>query len=73
MYAGYVTLAYFWAAIADASYRALEEGTEEKAYYEGKIKTARFYYKRLLPKANSHKELMLSGAKNLMDLKIDEF
>ena len=73
MYAGYVTLAYFWAAIADASYRALEEGTEEKAYYEGKIKTARFYYKRLLPKANSHRELMLSGAKTLMDLKIEEF
>ena len=73
MYSGYVTLAYFWAAIADASYRALEEGTEEKAYYEGKIKTARFYYKRLLPKANSHRELMLSGAKTLMDLKIEEF
>jgi len=27
----------------------------------------------LLPKANSHRELMLSGAKTLMDLKIEEF
>ena len=73
MYSGYVTLAYFWAAIADASYRALEEGAKEKTYYRGKIKTARFYYKRLLPKANSHKEMMLNGAKTLMDLEIEEF
>lgn len=73
MYSGYVTLAYFWAAIADAAYTAIENGAEDKAYYESKIKTARFYYKRLLPRAKAHKEIMLSGAKNLMDLDADHF
>ena len=73
MYSGYVTLAYIWAAIADAAYRALEQGTDEKAYYQSKIKTARFYYKRILPRAKCHKEIMMSGARNLPDLDGDDF
>jgi len=73
MYSGYVTLAYFWAIMADAAYRAIEAGTEDKEYYESKIRTARFYYKRILPRAKAHKEIMLSGAKNLMDLDSDDF
>ncbi|NKB34417.1 MAG: acyl-CoA dehydrogenase [Pseudomonadales bacterium] len=73
MYSGYVTLAYFWAAMADASYRAIEAGAEDTAYYESKIKTARFYYKRILPRAKSHKEIMLSGARSLMELDSEDF
>ena len=73
MYSGYVTLAYFWAAMADAAYRAIEAGAEDKAYCESKIKTARFYFKRILPKAKAHKEIMLSGAKSVMELDSDDF
>ncbi|MDP6651655.1 MAG: acyl-CoA dehydrogenase C-terminal domain-containing protein, partial [Gammaproteobacteria bacterium] len=73
MYSGYVTVAYFWARIADAAYQALDEGIEDKAYYQGKIKTARFYYKKILPRAKYHKEAMRSGAKSLMDLDETEF
>ncbi len=73
MYAGYVTLAYFWATMADCAFQALKNGTEEKAFYESKIKIARFYYKRILPRCKSHKEIMLSGAKSLMELDADHF
>ncbi len=73
MYSGYVTLAYFWARFADAAYRTLNEGAEDKAYYQGKIKTARFYFKKILPRAKHHKEVMMSGAKSLMDLDVTEF
>ena len=73
MYAGYVTLAYFWATMADCALQALKNGAEEKAFYESKIKTARFYYKRILPRCKSHKEIMLSGAKSLMELDADHF
>lgn len=73
MYSGYVSLAYFWARIADAAYRKLDEGTDDPAYYQGKIKTARFYYKKLLPRAKMHKEVMLTGAKPLLDLAEEEF
>ena len=73
MYAGYVTLAYFWATMADCALQALKNGAEEKAFYESKIKIARFYYKRILPRCKSHKEIMLSGAKSLMELDADHF
>lgn len=73
MYSGYVTLAYFWALMADSAFQALKNGTEEKAFYESKIKTARFYFKRILPRSKAHKEIMLSGAKPLMELDADHF
>ncbi len=73
MYSGYVSLAYFWAKIADAAYKKLDEGTDDPDFYKGKIKTARFYYKKLLPRAKMHKEVMMTGGKTLLDLAEDEF
>lgn len=73
MYSGYVSLAYFWAKIADAAFKKLDEGSEDPVFYQGKIKTARFYYKKLLPRAKMHKEVMLSGAKTLLDIADEEF
>jgi hypothetical protein len=73
MYSGYVSMAYFWAAIADAAYRKLEEGTDDAEYFQGKIKTARFYFKKLLPRAKMHKEIMLTGGKTVFDLAEGEF
>ena len=73
MYSGYVSLAYFWAKIADAAYRKLDEGTDDPEYYKGKIKTARFYFKKLLPRAKMHKEVMMSGGKTVFDMVENEF
>ena len=68
MYSGYVTLAYFWAQMAVVALEKLKEGDEDKAFYEAKIHTARFYFERLLPRTLTHKETMLSGSDNLMEL-----
>ena len=38
-----------------------------------KLKTAQFYFQRLLPRTESHKLSMLSGADNLMSMDVDEF
>ena len=78
MYSGYVMLAYFWAAMADTAMQALEVGgdtlaAEEKVFYQSKIVSARFYFKRILPRSRSHKDIMLSGAKNLMNLDTEHF
>ena len=53
MYAGYVTLAYFWAQMAAVAHEKLEEGGDDKAFYEAKIHTAHFYFDRILPRAFS--------------------
>jgi hypothetical protein len=43
-------------------------GTGEKAFYQAKVHTARFYFERLLPRTLMHKESMLSGSDNLMEM-----
>lgn len=73
MYSGYITLAYFWALSADAAFTALKNGSSETDFYQSKIKTARFYFQRLLPRAKMHKLVMMSGASNLMDVEDQEF
>lgn len=68
MYSGYVTMAYFWAQMAVVALEKLKDGDADKAFYEAKIHTARFYFERLLPRTLTHKEAMLSGSDNLMEL-----
>ena len=68
MYSGYVTLAYFWARMAVLARQKIEQADGDVSFYESKILTARFYFDRLLPRTLGHKEALLSGADNLMDM-----
>ncbi len=42
-------------------------------FYKAKLQTARFYFKRMLPKARGHAESMLAGADSLMDMPEEAF
>ena len=66
MYSGYVTLAYFWARMAVIARQ--KAGGEDGDFYRAKLMTADFYFKRLLPRTQSLKQTMLSGADNLMQM-----
>ncbi len=70
---GYLCLAWCWAKIAAVAYAKLNQGTAEKAFYEAKLATARFYYARLLPRASAHLDALGAGAETLMDLPADQF
>ena len=70
MYSGYVTLAYFWAKAAKVS---LEKVDSEDGFYSAKLKTARFYYAKLLPRTHSLKESIKSGAHSMLDFEIEDF
>ena len=67
-YSGYVAFAYFFARMAAVASTKLAAGTSEKAFYEAKLKTARFYFKRLLPRTRGLVESMQAGADTLMSL-----
>lgn len=73
MFGGYVALAYTWARMAKAAQQQLAAGATEKAFYEAKIKTANFYFLRLLPRAQAHAESAKAGADVLMSLIADDF
>ncbi len=73
MYSGYVTLAYFWALMAKIAADKLAEGSSETGFYTAKLQTARFYFKRILPRTKSLVETMCSGTDSLMDMEVENF
>ncbi len=70
MYSGYVLLAFFWAQLHQ---EAENGGRFGQSFYNGKKKTCEFYFKRILPRAQTHVKTMLSGSDNLMQIEDDEF
>lgn len=73
MYSGYVTLAYFWAKMAKTAQDKLAQGSDDDAFYQAKIKTARFYFQRILPRAKGHAACVENGGLSMMELTEDEF
>ncbi|WP_445777830.1 acyl-CoA dehydrogenase C-terminal domain-containing protein [Shewanella sp.] len=73
MYAGYVTLAFFWAKMAKVAQDKLAAGTTEAAFYEAKIKTAQFYVQRMLPRAKGHAACIANGVDSMMALASEDF
>ncbi|TMM43325.1 acyl-CoA dehydrogenase C-terminal domain-containing protein [Colwellia ponticola] len=68
MYSGYVVMAYFWAQMAQSAYEKLAEGVENRDFYRAKIKTAEFYFERMLPRTKSLAKTMMADPKTLMQL-----
>ena len=72
-FSGYVTLAYLWAKMALVAQTALAEGTSETGFYDAKIKTAQFYFAKLLPRARTHVERIDSGVEPYMTMSVEQF
>ncbi len=60
-YSGYVTLAYIWAWTARTGLQKLQTAEGDAAFYQAKIQTAQFYYRRVLPRAQAHIEIIKGG------------
>lgn len=73
MYSGYAVFAYLWARMAKVALDKMVEGTTEEMFYNAKVQTARFYFKRMLPRTKGHAESMLAGADSLMDMPEEAF
>ena len=72
-FSGYVTLAYLWARMALVALTALADGTGEKAFYDAKIKTAQFYFAKLLPRTTTHVQRISTGVEPYMTMDVDQF
>jgi len=62
---GYTALAYMWARMAKVA--LAKRGGEDAAFYEAKIRTARFYMERVLPRTGGLFAAILSGSRSTMD------
>lgn len=67
-------MGYIWAKMVKVSQEKLaDETTENKAFYETKIKTAKFFFARMLPESDARFKAVLAGAETLMALDEAEF
>ncbi len=72
MYSGYAVLAHFWLKMALAAEAQIAARGKDD-FLSGKIETANFYFRRLLPRTLSHKAALEAGKAPLMDIASEAF
>ena len=65
---GYVSIAYSWIKVLEVSFADYENNKE---FYEDKINTAKFYFDKVLPRAELHYKSAISGSSNIMNFKFN--
>ncbi len=73
MLTGYLCFAWCWVRMAAVSSAALAKDAEGRDFHEAKLATARFYFERVLPRAEAHLDALGAGAKSVMELPADRF
>ncbi|MDT4877557.1 hypothetical protein FQZ97_1130890 [compost metagenome] len=73
MYSGYITLSYFWLRMAVVAQEKLEAGAGDAAFYQAKLATCAFYFKRLLPRTAAHLAAAEAGSECMMRLPAEHF
>jgi alkylation response protein AidB-like acyl-CoA dehydrogenase len=68
---GHVAVGYMWSRAALYAQSRLGRGEDD--FYKGKLKTARFYMQKLMPKTRTYYETIMAGAKSVMDIQDSEF
>jgi hypothetical protein len=70
---GFVAMGYCFAKSAKIAAAKLAEGGEDKAFYDAKLKTATYFFERLLPQATACFLSIKAGKGSMMALAEDQF
>ena len=74
MYSGFTMMGHFWLKQAIVANEKLAKGGKDsKEFYTAKLQTAEFYFERLWPRAEGHKQTMLSSTTSLMQMDNEHF
>jgi len=65
---GFVSIAHAWIKVLEVSF---EDYDQNKEFYEDKIQTANFYFKRVLPRAEIHFKTATTGSDYIMNFKFN--
>jgi len=65
---GFVSIAHAWIKVLEVSFKDYDKN---KNFYEDKIKTANFYFKRVLPRAQNHFKIATTGSDYIMNFKFN--
>tara|TARA_B100000029_G_scaffold95950_1_gene86013 strand:+ start:706 stop:2469 length:1764 start_codon:yes stop_codon:yes gene_type:complete len=65
---GFVSIAYAWIKVLEVSFNDYDNN---KIFYEDKIQTANFYFKRVLPRSENHFKIATTGSDYIMNFKFN--
>jgi alkylation response protein AidB-like acyl-CoA dehydrogenase len=65
---GFVSIAHAWIKVLEVSFKDYDQN---KDFYEDKIQTANFYFKRVLPRAESHFKTATTGSDYIMSFRFN--
>jgi alkylation response protein AidB-like acyl-CoA dehydrogenase len=65
---GYISVGYAWIKVLEVCFN---EYDKNKSFYSDKIDTAKFYFDRVLPRAELHYKSAISGSSNIMNFKFN--
>ena len=63
---GFVSIAHAWIKVLEVSFK---DYNNNKDFYEDKIQTAKFYFKRVLPRTENHFKTATTGSEYIMNFK----
>ena len=72
-FAGYVLVGWAWLRMANVAAARLDAGSRERAFYEGKLAAAAFYFERLLPRTLASAAAVRAGGATLPTLTEEHF
>jgi len=70
---GIVSIGWMWLRMAKVAAQKLNDGGDDKAFYEAKLATARYYMDRYLPDAGALRRKLEAGSDSLMALGEEAF
>ena len=65
---GYISLAFAWVKILNVSFKDYEQN---KKFYDDKINTAKYYFDKVLPRAEQHYKSAITGSSNIMNFQFN--
>jgi len=65
---GFVSIAHAWIKVLEVSFK---DYNNNKNFYEDKIQTAKFYFKRVLPRSENHFKIATTGSDYIMNFKFN--
>ena len=73
MLCGYVIVGYMWLRMSIVAEAKLKDSDNEKAFYQAKLQTSKFYFDRILPRADGHLACIKSGGESMMAMDEEYF
>ena len=70
---GIISLGLMWLRMGEVSLAALASGSGDKAFYEAKLVTARYYGERFIPDAGALRRKIEAGSDAMMALPVEAF